>query len=101
MSVACVRLFSGRWPRPRKRPEDQRSRPGSDSQQQQEAVPVKFRVERDVLAEAVAWAARSLPARPPAPVLAGLLLKAEDGKLSLSAFDYEVSARVAVEADIE
>ena len=36
---------------------------------------MKFRVERDVLAEAVAWAARSLPARPPVPVLAGLLLE--------------------------
>ena len=39
--------------------------------------PVKFRVERDVLADAVAWTARSLPARPQAPVLAGLLLLAE------------------------
>lgn len=62
---------------------------------------MKIRVERDVLAEAVAWAARSLPARPPVPVLAGLLLKAEDGALSLSGFDYEVSARVSVEADVE
>ncbi|MEU9026144.1 DNA polymerase III subunit beta [Streptomyces sp. NPDC048383] len=62
---------------------------------------MKIRVERDVLAEAVAWAARSLPARPPVPVLAGLLLKAEEGKLSLSGFDYEVSARVSVEADVE
>jgi DNA polymerase-3 subunit beta len=62
---------------------------------------VKIRVERDVLAEAVAWAARSLPARPPVPVLAGLLLKAEDGRLSLSGFDYEVSARVSVEAETE
>jgi DNA polymerase-3 subunit beta len=62
---------------------------------------VKFRVERDVLAEAVAWAARSLPARPPVPVLAGLLLEAKDDRLSLSGFDYEVSARVAVEADVE
>jgi DNA polymerase-3 subunit beta len=62
---------------------------------------VKFRVERDVLAEAVAWAARSLPARPPVPVLAGLLLTAEEGRLSLSGFDYEVSARVEVEADVE
>jgi DNA polymerase-3 subunit beta len=66
---------------------------------------VKFRVERDVLAEAVAWAARSLPARPPVPVLAGLLLTAEsdgaEGRLSLSGFDYEVSARVATEADVE
>ncbi|MEU7163400.1 DNA polymerase III subunit beta [Streptomyces morookaense] len=62
---------------------------------------MKIRVERDVLAEAVAWAARSLPARPPVPVLAGLLLKAEEGSLSLSGFDYEVSARVSVEADVE
>jgi DNA polymerase-3 subunit beta len=62
---------------------------------------VKIRVERDVLAEAVAWVARSLPARPPAPVLAGLLLKAEDGALSFSSFDYEVSARVSVDAEID
>ena len=66
---------------------------------------MKFRVERDVLAEAVAWAARSLPARPPVPVLAGLLLSVEsdgaEGRLSLSGFDYEVSARVATEADVE
>jgi DNA polymerase-3 subunit beta len=61
---------------------------------------VKFRVERDVLAEAVAWAARSLPARPPVPVLAGLMLDASDGRLVLSSFDYEVSARVEVAADI-
>jgi len=62
---------------------------------------VKFRVERDVLAEAVAWAARSLPARPPVPVLAGLLLTAQEGSLALSGFDYEVSARVELEADVE
>ena len=61
---------------------------------------MKFRVERDVLAEAVAWAARSLPARPPVPVLAGLMLDARDGRLVLSSFDYEVSARVEVAADI-
>jgi len=64
---------------------------------------VKFRVERDVLAEAVAWAARSLPARPPVPVLAGLMLDASSelgGRLILSSFDYEVSARVEIPADI-
>lgn len=62
---------------------------------------MKIRVERDVLAEAVAWAAKSLPARPPVPVLAGLLLRAQDGSLSLSGFDYEVSARVSVEAEVD
>ncbi|MDN5789341.1 MAG: DNA polymerase III subunit beta [Micrococcales bacterium] len=62
---------------------------------------MKFRVERDVLAEAVTWVARGLPARPPVPVLAGLLLVADDeGSLTLSAFDYEVSARITVPADV-
>ncbi len=62
---------------------------------------MKFRVERDVLAEAVTWAARALPSRPPVPVLAGLLLQADaDGVLHLSSFDYEVSARVEVAAEV-
>lgn len=61
---------------------------------------MKFRVERDVLAEAVAWAARGLPARPPVPVLAGLLLDVSADSLVLSSFDYEVSARVSVPADV-
>ena len=62
---------------------------------------MKFRVERDVLAEAVTWVARGLPARPPVPVLAGILLQADDdGTLTLSAFDYEVSARVTVAAEV-
>jgi len=62
---------------------------------------VKFRVERDVLAEAVTWTARSLPSRPPVPVLAGLLVEADAaGTLVLSGFDYEVSARVEVPADV-
>ncbi len=62
---------------------------------------MKIRVERDVLAEAVAWAARSLPARPPVPVLAGLLLEAHDDELALAGFDYEVSARGAVPAVVD
>ena len=64
---------------------------------------MKFRMERDVLADAVAWAARSLPARPPVPVLAGLMIDASGqsgGSLVLSSFDYEVSARVETPADI-
>lgn len=61
---------------------------------------MRFRVERDVLAEAVAWTARSLPARPPAPVLAGLMLVASGEELTLSGFDYDVSARSGVSADV-
>ncbi|MCW2522779.1 MAG: polymerase subunit beta [Frankiales bacterium] len=59
---------------------------------------MKFRIERDALAEAVAWSARSLPARPAAPVLAGLLLEVVDEHLSISGFDYEVSTQADLEA---
>jgi DNA polymerase III subunit beta len=61
---------------------------------------VKFRVERDVLAEAVAWAARTLPSRPSLPVLAGLVIMCEEERVTLSSFDYEVSARVNISADV-
>jgi DNA polymerase III subunit beta len=56
---------------------------------------VKLRVERDQFAEAVAWTARALPARPTAPVLAGMRLHAGT-ELTLSTFDYEVSAQASV-----
>ncbi|MBC7310570.1 MAG: DNA polymerase III subunit beta [Actinomycetales bacterium] len=64
---------------------------------------MKFRVDRDTLADAVTWVARSLPARPPVPVLAGVLLSADAdaGTITLSAFDYEVSAKITVPADVE
>ncbi|MFC6340734.1 DNA polymerase III subunit beta, partial [Nocardioides hankookensis] len=61
---------------------------------------MKFRVERDVLADAVAWAARSLPVRPSVPVLAGLLIEANDDGLVLSTFDYETSARATLNAQV-
>lgn len=61
---------------------------------------MKFRVERDVLAEAVTWTARSLSPRPPVPVLSGLLIKAGAGSLSLASFDYEISARLEIPADV-
>jgi DNA polymerase III subunit beta len=65
---------------------------------------MKFRVERDVLADAAAWVARSLPPRPPVPVLGGVLLEAVSGpsgdRLTVSGFDYETSARVELDATI-
>ncbi|HYZ54104.1 MAG TPA: DNA polymerase III subunit beta [Streptosporangiaceae bacterium] len=60
---------------------------------------MRFQVERDALADAVAWVSRALPGRPVIPVLSGLLLTAADG-LTLSCFDYEVSARVQVDAKV-
>ena len=57
---------------------------------------MKFRVERDALADAVAWTAKSLPSRPSVPVLAGAMLRVSDGELQVSGFDYEVSSQVGV-----
>ncbi|MPZ61160.1 MAG: DNA polymerase III subunit beta [Propionibacteriales bacterium] len=61
---------------------------------------MKFRVERDALADAVAWAARSLPVRPSVPVLAGLMVETGTEGLVLSGFDYETSTRVTVPAEV-
>jgi DNA polymerase-3 subunit beta len=57
---------------------------------------MKLRIERDALADAVAWTAKSLPSRPSVPVLAGVLLRVADGQLTVSGFDYEVSNQVSV-----
>ena len=62
---------------------------------------MKIRVERDGLADAVAWVARSLPSRPPVPVLGGILLDTGNSDaLTISGFDYEVSATVGVAATV-
>ncbi|MBF0688087.1 MAG: DNA polymerase III subunit beta [Cellulomonas sp.] len=62
---------------------------------------MRFRVDRDVLADAVTWTARSLPTRPPVPVLAGVRIEADTtGTVQLSSFDYEVSARAQLPADV-
>ncbi|MDR1266126.1 MAG: DNA polymerase III subunit beta [Propionibacteriaceae bacterium] len=62
---------------------------------------MKVQLDRDILAESVQWAARSLPLRPSQPILAGLLIRAEPGQLILSSFDYETSARITVPATVE
>src|ERR1700743_1055504 len=103
MSVA-----HGRMPR---RPSA--SRPGGAGDRRNgsghEGRGMKFTVERDALADAVAWVARALPTRPVVPVLTGLMLSADPddepsqpgaGFLTLSCFDYEVSARVRVRAEV-
>ena len=58
---------------------------------------MKFRVERDALADAVAWTAKSLPSRPSVPVLAGVMLRVADSRLNVSGFDYEVSSQATVD----
>lgn len=61
---------------------------------------MKITLERDVLAEAVQWAAKSLPTRPSVPILAGLLVRADANGVTMSSFDYETSAQVQVTATV-
>jgi DNA polymerase III subunit beta len=56
---------------------------------------VKIEVDRDALAEAVAWTARGLPTRPAVPVLAGMRLEA-GRELTLASFDYDMSAQASI-----
>ncbi|MGW4784943.1 DNA polymerase III subunit beta [Streptomyces sp. NPDC004230] len=57
-------------------------------------------IEHGAFAPVVADVARTLPAKPPAPVLAALKLAAGEGTLTVSAFDYEVSGEATVAADV-
>jgi DNA polymerase-3 subunit beta len=59
---------------------------------------VRFRIEKDTFAEAIAWVSRTLPARPAKPVLSGIVLTAGDDGVSLASFDYDTASRVHVEA---
>lgn len=61
---------------------------------------MKFSVERDVLADAVSWTARSLSQRPPSPVLSGILINAGDSVVSFAGFDYEISAHLEIAAEV-
>lgn len=65
---------------------------------------MRFRADRDAFADAVNWTARALPTRPAVPVLAGMRLDITDAAadtLRLSGFDYEVSARAAVDVRVD
>lgn len=62
---------------------------------------MKFHVNRDVFSEAVSFAVKLLPQRPTQPILSGVLLEAREGSLVLSSFDYEVSSRTAIDAQVD
>ncbi|MEU5220771.1 DNA polymerase III subunit beta [Streptomyces sp. NPDC020807] len=61
---------------------------------------MEIRIDSSALTDAVAWAARVLPARSPMPVLGGLLLEATGSGLRVSGLDHEASAQVEVAADV-
>lgn len=62
---------------------------------------MKFQVNRDVLAEAVAFAARMLQSKPTSQVLSGMRLVADANSLQISVFDHDVSAQTEVVANVD
>ena len=62
---------------------------------------MKFQVNRDVFSEAVSFAVKLLPQRTTLPILSGILIEATDAGLTLSSFDYEVSAQTEIAATVE
>lgn len=62
---------------------------------------MKFTINREVFEDVTAWVARTLPARPAIPVLSGVRIMAGKGTVELSSFDYEVSSKTQVEAQVE
>lgn len=61
---------------------------------------VSFRVAREDLVTAVAWVARNLPTKPTQPVLRAMLITADDEGLELAGYDYDVSTRVRLSAEV-
>ncbi len=62
---------------------------------------MKIRLERDVMADAVAWVARTLPNRPAVPILAGLLVRAEGSSVVLSGSDNETTGQITLPAQVD
>ncbi|CAN5172386.1 DNA polymerase III subunit beta [soil metagenome] len=62
---------------------------------------MKFQVNRDVFSEAVSFAVKLLPQRTTLPILSGVLIEATPDGLILSSFDYEVSARTEIAAQVD
>ncbi|MFT5223022.1 MAG: DNA polymerase-3 subunit beta [Glaciecola sp.] len=62
---------------------------------------MKLQLGRAEFAEAIGWATRLVGPRPHLPVLSGVLLTADDGRLTCSAHDLEVAGQVQVAANIE
>jgi DNA polymerase III subunit beta len=62
---------------------------------------MKLTCAKDELAEKLQVAGRAVSTRTTVQILAGILLRAESGRLSLSATDMEISLRVALDAQVE
>lgn len=61
---------------------------------------MKCEVNRDILSDAVSFVVKLLPQRTTLPILSGVLITAESSTVTISSFDYEVSAKTTVPASV-
>ena len=62
---------------------------------------MKFQADREVLADAISFVVRLLSPKPQLPQLSGVMITAEQNKVVLSVFDYEVSAKAEIVAAVD
>ncbi len=62
---------------------------------------MKFRAEHDAFVEAIAWATRTVGTRITLPALSGILLEADEGRLTCRATDLEVAAEISLPVQID
>ena len=62
---------------------------------------MKFQADREVLSDAISFVVRLLSPKPQLPQLSGVMIEAGDNQVTLSVFDYEVTAKVSISASVE
>lgn len=62
---------------------------------------MKFQADRDILTDAISFVVRLVSPRPQLPQLSGVVIEANGKEVTFSVFDYEVSAKATITANIE
>lgn len=62
---------------------------------------MKFQADREVLSDAISFVVRLLSPKPQLPQLSGVMISASDNQVTLSVFDYEVTAKASIAAAVD
>lgn len=62
---------------------------------------MKFQADKEVLSDAISFVVRLVSPRPQLPQLSGVVIEASNNEVTLSIFDYEVSAKAKISANVE
>ena len=62
---------------------------------------MKFQADRDILTDAISFVVRLVSPRPQLPQLSGVVIEANGKEVTFSVFDYEVSAKATISANVE